>query len=136
MNPILENTMLPPSPFFASDGGINVKDLAEIIKLDQKTVVSASGVSRQVASQQFNTKKKFIKIRSKKANEFWVKLNQIYSLLMALIDDENPSTKIREWFNSPNIALSMERPIDLVRKGDLDTIIKKLMDIFTSAHGG
>ena len=136
MNPILESNMIPPSPFFASDGGINVKDLAKTIELDQKTVVSASGVSRQVASQQFNTKKKFIKVRSKKAKEFWVKLNQIYSLLLALIDDEDSSTKIRDWFNSPNLSLSMERPIDLVRRGELDIIIKKLMDVFTAAHGG
>lgn len=136
MNPVLEQTMIPLSPFFASDGGINVKDFAKTIELDQKTVVSASGVSRQVASQQFNTKKKFIKIRHKKAHEFWVKLNQIYSLLLALVDDKDASSKIRDWFNSPNLSFSMERPIDLVRRGELDLIIKKLMDIFTAAHGG
>lgn len=136
MNPMLSNTMLPPSPFFAQDQAINVRDFAKALNLDQATVVAASGLSRQLVSQQFNARKKFVKLRNKKAFTFWLKLNQIYQLLLALTDNSNSDEEIRTWFNAPNRALGMERPIDLVSRGELDIIIKKLMDILTAAHGG
>lgn len=136
MNPMLSNTMLPPSPFYGQDQGVNVKAFAEALNLDQATVVAASGMSRQQVSQQFNAQKKFIKPRSLKARTFWIKLNQIYQLLLALTDNRNTDEEIRTWFNAPNRALGMERPIDLVRRGEMDKIITKLMDIITAAHGG
>jgi hypothetical protein len=136
MKSVLKDTMLPNSPYIALDGGINIKGIAKVLKLDQSIVVSATGASRQVVSQHFNTSKRSIKLRDKKSYEFWVKMNQMYTLLLALTEGENSKSDIREWFNSPNIALDMERPIDLVRRGKLDIIIKKLMDIINAAHGG
>ena len=136
MNPMLSETMLPPSPFYGQDQGVNIKAFAEALNLDQATVVAASGLSRQLVSQQFNAKKEFIKLRSVKARTFWIKLNQIYQLLLALTDKRNTDKEIRAWFTAPNRALAMERPIDLVRRGELDKIITKLMDILTAAHGG
>jgi uncharacterized protein (DUF2384 family) len=136
MKSALQNTMLPHSPYIASDGGINIKGIAKALNMDQSTVVSATGASRQVVSQHFNTRKRSIKLRDKNSIEFWVKLNQMYTLLLGLTDSENSKAEIRTWFNSPNLALDMERPIDLVRQRKLDHIIKKLMDILNAAHGG
>lgn len=136
MNPALKETMLPASPFYSPDGGLDVRGFADTLCMDQATVVSAIGVSRQVVSQHFNTRNKYVKIRNKKAHRFWVKLNQIYSLLLALMDNPDPAGDICEWFNSPNRAFDMERPIDLVRRGELDRISKRLMDVIEGSHGG
>jgi len=136
MKDALKETMLPISPFISSDGGMNIKGFAKVLNIDQATVVSASGTSRQLVSQHFKTRKKFIKVRNKKIYEFWKKLNQIYTLLLGLTDGENSSSEIQEWFNSPNMSLDMERPIDLVRRNEHDVIIKKLMDIINASHGG
>jgi len=136
MKAALKKTMLRQSPFIASDGGINIKDLAKALNIDQATVASASGSSRQIVSQHFKAKNKFIKIRNKNAHDFWAKLNQIYTLLLGLTDSERSSSEIKEWFNSPNQALNMERPIDLIRRNEHDILIKKLMDIINAAHGG
>lgn len=136
MKAALKKTMSRKSPFIASDGGINIKDLAKALNIDQATVASASGASRQIVSQHFNAKNKFVKIRNKKAHEFWTKSNQIYTLLLGLTDGEHSHSEIKEWLNSPNQALDMERPIDLVRRNKHDILIKKLMDIINAAHGG
>ncbi len=136
MKAALKETMLPRSPYINSEGGINIKAFAKVLNIDQATVVSASGISRQVVSQHFTNKKKFVKVRNKQAYEFWKKLNQIYALLLGLTDSESSTSEIQEWFNSPNMALDMERPIDLVRRNKHDIIIKKLMDIINAAHGG
>ncbi len=136
MKAALKETMLHSSPFINLDGGMNIKGFAKVLNIDQATVVSASGTSRQIVSQHFNAKKKFIRVRNKKIYEFWKKLDQIYTLLLGLTDSESSSSEIREWLNSPNKALDMERPIDLVRRNEHDIIIKKLMDIVNAAHGG
>ena len=136
MKAALKETMLPHSPYINSEGGINIKAFAKVLNIDQATVVSASGTSRQVVSQHFKTKKKFIKVRNNQAYEFWKKLNQIYTLLLGLTDSESSTSEIQEWFNSPNMALDMERPIDLVRRNEHDVIIRKLIDIINAAHGG
>ncbi len=136
MKAALKETMMPSSPFINADGGMNIKGFAKALNIDQATVVSASGTSRQIVSQHFNARKKFIKIRNKKLYEFWKKLDQIYTLLLGLTDSESSISEIQEWFNSPNKALDMERPIDLVRRNEHDIIITKLMDIINAAHGG
>jgi hypothetical protein len=71
-----------------------------------------------------------------KVREFWVKLDHVFTLLLALTDEKREPPEIRKWLHTRNKALRMERPVDLVYKGELDSLIKVLMDVLNASHGG
>lgn len=136
MDPALENTMLPRSPFRGPNGGVDISGLCSLLQFDQATLARALGVSRQAVSQQLRRKEQFVQPRSKAARQFWDELNQVVALLYALTDDSNNEEEIRLWLSSPNKALGLKRPVDLIKERELAPLREALMDAFTAAHGG
>jgi hypothetical protein len=135
MNPILEEMMLPESQFSDSTGAVKTKELSEELDLDQSMIVKALGTSRQAVSHYFDSVRP-IRPRDPKVREFWVKLDYVFTLLLALTDKNRKPHEIRTWFHTRNKALGMERPVDFVYTDRLDTLIKLLMDVLNASHGG
>lgn len=63
-----------------------------------------------------------------------VKIAHVYSLIKNLTGMECSDPEIEKWLHSENVALGMDRPVDLINRGEFDVIIRKLTDIITSAH--
>jgi predicted transcriptional regulator len=135
MNPMLEQELLPASDYRNDKGGIDVKGLCEAIDLDQATLAKVLDTSRQSVSQYFKSGR-HVRIRDDEQREFLEKLDRVFTLLRALTDPSKSREEIQTWFRSPNRALGMERPIDLVLRRDLDPLIRKLMDVLNASHGG
>lgn len=99
------------------------------------SLANALGVSRQAVSQQLNRKSKYVRPRNEQTRRYWHDLNHIIVLLYALI--EKPSDDdLRRWLHAPNRALRLQRPIDLIAKGELHPLKQVLTDAFMRAHGG
>jgi DNA-binding XRE family transcriptional regulator len=136
MNRVLEETMIAPSRFSDATGAVKIKELCKELDLDQSMLVKALGTSRQTVSHYLQGPSRFIKPNDPKVREFWVKLDHVFTLLLALTDEKKEPHEIRKWLHTRNKALRMERPVDLVYKGELDTLIKVLMDVLNASHGG
>jgi uncharacterized protein (DUF2384 family) len=136
MEPALENMMLPRSPFRGPKGGVDINGLCSLLQFDQATLARTLGVSRQAVSQQLRRKAQYVQPRSEAVRVFWDELNQVVALLYALTDGTNNEDEIRLWLYSPNKALNLERPIDLIKRRKLEPLREALMDAFTAAHGG
>lgn len=63
-------------------------------------------------------------------------MDYVFTLLLALTDKKRGPDEIRKWLHTRNKALRMERPVDLVYKGELDSLINALMDVLNASHGG
>jgi len=140
METVLRDKMVPPSPYRGSKGGVDINGLYGLLDVDQTTLAKALGVSRQAVSQQLGNKQRnkqrFVRPKSPDVRKFWNDLNEVVALLLALIDGNNKEEEIRLWLHSPNKALGLKRPIDLVIARNLTPLKKALMDAFTAAHGG
>ncbi len=136
MEPALRDNMLPRSPYRGAKGGVDINGLCSLLEVDQTTLARTLGVSRQAVSQQLKSKQKFLRPRSPDVRKFWDELNEVVALLLALTDGSNTEEEIRLWLRSPNKALGLKRPIDLVMARDLAPLKTALMDAFTAAHGG
>ncbi len=136
MDPILQNTMLPSSKFVDASGGVDVRGFCEAIELDQSAVAKVLEIPRQTVSVQFRSERRFVRLRDERAREFWHKLDRVYSLLLAVTDEDRSQEEIRAWLKAPNKGLRMERPIDLILRREVDPLIKKLTDVVMAAHGG
>lgn len=136
MNPALKETMLPASGLSDATGAVNIKALSRELDLEPPMLMKALGASRQTIHHYFDGPARLIRTRDPKQREFWMKLDYVFTLLLALTDKRDRPRAIREWLHSPNKALEMRRPVDLVYSGDLDTLIKKLMDVLNAAQGG
>ena len=136
MHPTLEKSLLVPSRFSDERGRVDVAGLAEEIGLDQATLVKTLGTSRQTLANQFGKAGRFTALRNREQREFWIKLDRMLTLLQALTDGERSREEIRRWFRSPNRALAMERPIDLVQRRELERLIQLLMDVLNAGQGG
>ena len=78
---------------------------------------------------------RFTALRNREQREFWTKLDRVLTLLQALTDGERSQEEIRRWFRSPNRALAMERPIDLVQRREFERLIQLLMDVLNAGQG-
>lgn len=136
MNPALKETMLPASGLSTATGAVNIKALSRELGLEPRMLTKALGASRQTIHHYFDGPARLISTRDAKQREFWKKLDHVFTLLLSLTDKRDRPRAIREWLHSPNRALDMKRPIDLVYSGELDTLIKKLMDVLNAAQGG
>jgi hypothetical protein len=67
------------------------------------------GASRQAIHHYFNGPERLIATRDRRQREFWKKLDQVFTLLLALTDKKDRPRAIREWLHSPNKALEMRR---------------------------
>ena len=135
MHPALERELLPASDFRDEKGGVDVKGLCELMDLDGAALSKVLDASRQSVSQYFK-KRGHVQLRDEKQRMFLAKLDHVCTLLKALTDPTRTKKEIRAWFRSPNRALRMERPIDLVMRRDLDPLVRVLMDVLNAAHGG
>ncbi len=117
-------------------GEINVKGLCTTLRVETAALPRAIGISRQTVSNYFKPNASYLKLRHQATREFFFKLNHVYVLIKALMDEDTPDERIVEWFHSPNRALEMKSPKDLVYENKLDVLIKKLMDVLTAAQGG
>jgi|NGEPerStandDraft_6_1074524.scaffolds.fasta_scaffold56021_2 uncharacterized protein (DUF2384 family) len=136
MNRLLEETMLPASGLSDATGAVNIKTLSQKLDLEPAMLVETLGTNRQTVHHYMSGPARKIRTRDPRQREFWVKLDQVFTLLLALTDKHDKPASIRKWLNSPNRAMEMKKPIDLIYKGQLDTLIKKLMDVLTAAQGG
>lgn len=136
MDPALLDEMLPRSPFRGPQGGVDINGLCSLLQFDQSALARTLGISRQAVSQQLRSKRKFIRPRSKDTQKFWDDLNEVIALLLALTDASNSEEEIRLWLASPNKALDLKRPIDLIKERKLAPLREVLMDALTAAHGG
>ena len=136
MEAVLLDNMVPPSPYRGSKGGVDIQGLFELLAVDQSTLAKALGVSRQAVSQQLASKQRFVRPKSADVRKFWDDLNDVVALLLALTDGNNKEEEVRLWLRSPNKALGLDRPIDLVIARNLEPLKTALMDAFIAAHGG
>ena len=136
MHSVLEHTMVRPSRFTDEGGRVDIPGLAQEVGLDQATLAATLGSSRQSISHHFRTTGRFRASRNKERRKFWLKLDHVLTLLQALTDRDQPREEIRRWFWSPNRALDLARPIDLVKRRELDRLIRMLMDVLNASHGG
>ena len=136
MNPALEGTMLERSPFVDAKGGVDVKGLHSLLEFDQATMAKTLGVSRQAVSQQLQKKARFVRPRTESTRKFLHELNQVIALLRALTDPATSEAEMRRWLHSPNRALGLKRPVDLIKQRKLGPLREALMDALTAAHGG
>ena len=136
MEPALQNKMLPRSPYRGPQGGADLSGLCTLLEFDQSTLAKTLGVSRQAVSQQLKSKRHFVRPKTLAAREFLDELNDVVALLLALTDGSNSDEEIRLWLRSPNKALGLKAPIDLVKARNLAPLKRALMDAITAAHGG
>ncbi len=135
MNPMLEQQLLPPSEFRDARGAFDVKGLSRALDLDGAALAKALGASRQSVSKYLSAGR-HVQLRDDEQRQFLGKLDRMLTLLRALTDPAKSAEEIRAWLQSPNKALGTERPIDLIQRGQIDPIIRKLMDVLTAAQGG
>ena len=135
MNPVLEGTILESSPFVDAKGAVDVKGLSSLLQFDQATMAKTLGVSRQAVSQQLAKKEKFVRPRSQSTQRFLFELNQVLALLRALTDPATSTAEMRRWLHSPNKALGLKRPVDLIKQRKLAPLKEALMDALTAAQG-
>ena len=135
MHPALERELLPASDFRDEKGGVDVRGLFELMDLDGAALSKVLDASRQSVSQ-YLRKRGHVQLRDEKQRMFLVKLDHVCTLLKALTDPTRTKKEIRAWFRSPNRALRMERPIDLVMRRNLDPLVRVLTDVLNAAHGG
>jgi DNA-binding XRE family transcriptional regulator len=136
MNKTLEETMLPPSRFSDSAGGVKIAQLSEELALDQAMIGKTLGKSRQTISHYFQERDRYIRPTDPDVRAFWTKLDHVFTLLLALTDESKGPDEIRRWLHTRNKALQMERPVDFIYRADLDSLKTLLMDVLTGAHGG
>lgn len=136
MNLALKETMLPASGLSDATGAVNIKTLSRELDLEPAMLAKALGVSRQTVHHYFQGPARLIRTRDPRQRELWGKLDYVFTLLLALTDKRDRPLAIRQWFHSPNKSLGMRRPVDLVYSGDVDTLVKKLMDVLNAAQGG
>lgn len=134
MHSRLHDTILAPSRFANTAGGIDIKGLCQIFGIDQATLSRATGASRQTVSNYFG-ERRFIHLRNEEQREFFGQLERLYSMLSVLTDAERRRAEIREWFHSPNKSLRMRRPVDVVEEGRIDLLVRKVRDILEAAQG-
>ncbi len=141
MNAALKASMLPRSRFIDSRGDLDVAGLCDAVGLSESAAARALGKPRQTIAHYFAKRGEFLRLRDSDTRNFFEKLHYAYTLLIGAAGEERVSPdvrdkEIREWFASPNRALRAERPIDLIGRGQIDPLIKALMDVLTAAHGG
>ena len=123
------------SPFISSSGEINVQALCKGLDIDRAMLPGAIGVKRQTIAAYFDQEDLFIKLRKAETREFFTKLNMVYVLVQSVMGKKAKKKDIMKWFHSPNKALKMKSPWDLVLEKQVDLLIKKLMDVATAAQG-
>ena len=121
--------------FNRPNGEINIKGLCHTLGVDKAKLPQVIGTNRQTVSYYFSKEVNFIKLRAAKIQTFFYNLNLVYELIRATMDKDVTKKQIVGWFVTPNRALEMKSPIELIYTKKIDVLIRKLKDVLYASHG-
>jgi hypothetical protein len=87
-----------PAPGLSgATGAVNIKTLSIKLDLEPSTLMKTLGASRQTIHYYFDEPARLIRSRDPKQRKFWMKLDHVFTLLLALTDKRDRPRAIREW---------------------------------------
>lgn len=123
-----------PQPFVDPRKGVNIPALCEALQLDRAQLPKASGASKQSIAYHFK-EHRCVRLRKDELGGFIRKLILFHALVTAVIGKDAPRKDVIKWVHSPNKALGLKSPADLIYEKRLDGLIEKLKDILFAAQG-